>query len=76
MLVVYNTVEPEIFARRNFCQLILPPALIGENFICKYFSHVKECIADMAMFTALAKILSLENYYNTKIAGLDENFIS
>ena len=29
----------------------------------------------MATFTALAKILSLENYYNAKIAGLGENFI-
>ena len=43
----------------------------GENF---FPSCVKDCIADMATFTALAKILSLDNYYNTKIAELVENF--
>ena len=33
-------------------------------------------IVDMMTFTALAKILSLENYYNTKIVGLGENVYS
>ena len=28
----------------------------------------------MATFTTLVKILSLENYYDTKVAGLAENF--
>ena len=55
---------------------ILPPALIGENFICEFFPSVKDSIVDMATFTTLAKILSLKNYYNTKIAGLGENFIT
>ena len=30
---------------------------------------------DMVIITILAKILSLGNYCNTKMAGLDENFI-
>ena len=29
----------------------------------------------MAIFTALAKILSLKNYYSTKITGLGKHFI-
>ena len=41
---------------------ILPPALIGKNFICEFFSCVKDCIADMATFTAL----SLEKYKDTR----------
>ena len=54
---------------------ISPPAHIDENIYL--FSCVKDCIVDMATVTALTKILSLENYYNTKIhvAGLGENFI-
>ena len=47
----------------------------GENLSVIFFSCVKDCIADMATFTALAKSLSLENYYNTKIAVLGENLI-
>ena len=35
-----------------------------------FLSCVKDCIVDMATFTALAKISSLKNYYNAKIAGL------
>ena len=51
-------------------------SLIGKKFICKFFSCVNDCIADMATFTALAKILSLKSYCNTKIAGVGENFFS
>ena len=42
----------EIFARRKFLP-ILPPAIIGEKFI--FLSYVKDCLEDMATFTALAK---------------------
>ena len=47
--------------------------LPGENA----FSYVNDCKADMVTFTALAKNLFLENYYNTKVhvAGLGEHFI-
>ena len=48
---------------------ILPPALISEIFSC-----ITYCRADMVTFTALVKILSLKNYYNTKIAGLGKLF--
>ena len=65
------TIQLEIFARRKFLP-ILPPALIGENLSTNFISHVKNCIANMATFTALAKV---ENYYNTKIAELGKNFI-
>ena len=49
---------------------ILPPALIGENLSLSVnlFFCVKDCIAGMATFTALVKILSPANYCNTKIA--------
>ena len=51
---------------------IVRPEIFGQE---KVYSCVKDFVADMAIFIALAKILSLENYYNTKIAGLGENFI-
>ena len=44
----------------------------------KLFFCVKDCIVDMVTSTALAKTLSLENYYNTNIHicnWLGENFI-
>ena len=45
-----------IFARRKISP-ILPPNLIGENIInyANFLSHIKDCIEDMATFTALAK---------------------
>ena len=70
---MHNTVQLEIFARRKFLQ-ISPPAFIGKNFIHEVFLCVKDRIADMTTFTALVKILSLENCYNTKVAWLGENF--
>ena len=74
-LVHDSTMQPDIFARREFLP-ILPPALVRENLFTNFFSFVKDCIVDMATFTALAKlILSLENYYCTKIAGLCKNVI-
>ena len=42
---------------------ILPPALTGENFL-NFFSCVKDCIADMATFTILAK------FYPSKIIAI------
>ena len=62
-----------ILCSRKFSP-VSPPALIGENFIHEFFLCVKDCIADMATFIALVKILSLKNYYNTKVAWLGENF--
>ena len=56
---LYSTTVQQIFTRRKFL----------------IFSCVKDCITDMSTFTALAKFLSLENYYNTKIAWLGKNFI-
>ena len=53
----------------------LPPALIGKKFITLIFlSFVNDCIEDVAIMTALAKILSM--HQNTKVAGLGkiENF--
>ena len=53
----------------------MSPALIGKNFIQTFFSCDIDCIVDMVTINALAKMLSLENYYNTKIAGFGKNFI-
>ena len=61
---IVHTCIARIFTRRKFSP-ISPPALIGEIIICEFFSCVKDYIADMATFTALVKILSLENFYNT-----------
>lgn len=54
------TVQPEIFTRTNFSP-ILPPTLIGENFIlfCS-----EDYIVKMVTFTILVKIFSY-NYYGT-----------
>ena len=71
---VYMYIHPEIFTRRK-SSLILPPALIGENFIRNVFLCVKDCIADMVTFPHWQKFLSLKKYYNTKIVGLGKNFI-
>ena len=68
----YNTIQPrkssqgEIF--RQFHYLLTLVKILSTNF----FSCVKDCIAGMVTFTALAKF---KNYYNTKIAGLGESFI-
>ena len=56
---------------RQYRHLISLPKILSTNF----FSCVKDFIADMVTSTALAKLLSLEKYYNTKIAGLCEIFI-
>ena len=48
---------------------ISPLAFIVEILSANFFSCVKDCIADMATFTTLAKILSLTTYCNTKVAG-------
>ena len=53
---------------RQFHYLLSLVTILSTDF----FSCVKDCIADMATFTVLAKF---ENYYNTKIAELGENFI-
>ena len=48
--------------------------IIHTLYSWNFFSCVKDCVMDMVTFIALVKILSLENYYNTKIARLGENF--
>ena len=52
----------------NFCQEIfspiLPPALISEKFIREFLD----------IFTALEKLLSFQDYCNTRIAGLSAIF--
>ena len=58
--------QPEIFARTTGSH--------WQKFYLRILFFVKDCTADTATFTALVKILSLENYYNTKIAGLGERF--
>ena len=73
VVAITSTVQLESFPRENFCQfhhLLSLEKILSVNF----FSCVKDCIADMATFTTLAKILSLRNYYNTKIAELGENW--
>ena len=67
--MLHNTVQLEGLPRDNFLP-ISPPVLIFENLI--FFFCVKDCIADMATITILAKILSLKK---AKIAGLGKNFI-
>ena len=54
------------FARRKVLP-ILPP-LIDENFVHKFFPPVLKIA-----YTALGKFL--DNYYNTNVVGLGENFI-
>ena len=64
---------------RNFCQEkilpILSPALIGENFITPIFlCYVKDCIEDMAIFTALVKIFSTNFFLQYKGSSAWRNF--
>ena len=53
----------EVFTRRKF-SLILPPALIGENFIphTNFLSYINDHTENTANFTILAKIYSIEYY--------------
>ena len=55
----------EIFARRTFSPI--SPL----NFL----SCVNNYIEDMATFTALAKIYSIEYFCNTNVPGLGEIFV-
>ena len=61
-LVTCNTEESK-YCRGEKISSILPPPLIGKNLSANnMFFCIKDCIVDMAMFTALAKLLSLKNY--------------
>ena len=52
-----------IFAKRKISP-ILPPNLIGENIIK---SRIKDCIEDMATFTAFAK---KKNFFPQKFSAI------
>ena len=71
----FTIVWLEVFTRRKFLP-ISPPALVGENFIHKFFSYINHCIEDMATFTVLAKILSANYSCNIEVhvAGLVKFF--
>ena len=46
------------------------------NFYCvNFLSCVNDYVEDVATFTALVKIYSTEYFCNTKVGGLDENFV-
>ena len=65
----------EVFARRKFLPISIP-GLAGEIFYPLIFlSRVNDYIDDMATFTALAKIYSIEYFCNTKVSGLSEIFV-
>ena len=48
---------------------ISPPALT-KIYHTNFLYCVKDCIEDIATFTALAKFFSVNFFYNTKVAGL------
>ena len=59
----------------NFCKfrhlLLYDKIFLSVNFL----SCVNDYIEDMATFTALAKIYSIEYFCNTKVSGLGEIFV-
>ena len=63
LIISVRNVYVEIFTRRKVSP-ILPPTLIGENFIMLIFYHVS--IEDMATYNALAKILFHQNFLQYK----------
>ena len=70
---MYRTAR--FFARRKILP-ITPPALIDKFFSANFSPMLMIAyIEDEATFTILVKILSLENYCNTKVVGLGKNFI-
>ena len=72
---VLYTVQAEIFRQEkifaNFTTCSRWRNFLSANFL----SCVNDYIEDMATFTALAKIYSIECFCNTKVAGLGEIFV-
>ena len=64
-----NFHQDKIFA--NFATYSRWRKFLSANFL----SRVNDYIGDMATFTALAKIYSIENFCNTKVSGLGEIFV-